>query len=152
MKDPVVIVAAARTPMGALGGELAALVAQRLHEAGVDVRTGVQASRIDALMAELRGKLAQLPGQRFGDLTIATADDFAYHDPTDGSVSAQQGVRVLFAGGSRVVFRLSGTGTSGATLRVYLERYEADAVDGDTGDSTSSSWARFGNTHLFMAQ
>lgn len=99
---------------------------------------GVDSERADALMAELRGKLAQLPGQRFGDLTVETADDFAYHDPTDGSVSAQQGVRVLFAGGSRVVFRLSGTGTSGATLRVYLERYEADAVDGDTGEMLAS--------------
>jgi phosphoglucomutase len=94
---------------------------------------GVESERADALMAELRGKLESLPGQRFGDLTVETADDFAYHDPTDGSVSRNQGVRVLFEGGSRVVFRLSGTGTSGATLRVYLERYEADKMDGDTG-------------------
>ena len=93
---------------------------------------GVESEKADALMTELRGKLASLPGQRFGDLVVETADDFAYTDPTDGSVSAHQGVRVLFAGGGRVVFRLSGTGTSGATLRVYLERYEPDAIEGDT--------------------
>ena len=85
---------------------------------------GVDSGRADALMAELRGRLAAMPGTRVGDLTVAAADDFAYTDPTDGSVSRNQGVRILFEGGSRVVFRLSGTGTSGATLRVYLERYE----------------------------
>ena len=93
---------------------------------------GVESARADTLMAELRGKLSALPGARFGDLTVAAADDFAYTDPVDGSVSAHQGVRVMFEGGSRVVFRLSGTGTSGATLRVYLERYERAAIDGDT--------------------
>ncbi|HEX8420053.1 MAG TPA: alpha-D-glucose phosphate-specific phosphoglucomutase, partial [Sphingomonas sp.] len=95
---------------------------------------GVESERADALMAELRGSLATLPGTRFGDLVVERADDFTYHDSTDGSVSANQGVRVLFEGGSRVVFRLSGTGTSGATLRVYLERYDADDVDRDTGE------------------
>jgi phosphoglucomutase len=93
---------------------------------------GLESAQADALMAELRHKLDTLPGQRFGDLTVAQADDFAYTDPTDGSVSPNQGVRVLFDGGSRVVFRLSGTGTSGATLRVYLERYEVDVIDGAT--------------------
>ena len=88
----------------------------------------VETEKADALMAELRGKLATLPGQSFGALTVAAADDFAYNDPVDGSVSAKQGVRILFEGGSRVVFRLSGTGTSGATLRVYVERYEPDAA------------------------
>ncbi|MCU6452735.1 alpha-D-glucose phosphate-specific phosphoglucomutase [Sphingomonas sp. A2-49] len=96
---------------------------------------GVESDRADALMADLRGRLAALPGTRVGDLTVATADDFAYTDPTDGSVSRNQGVRILFEGGSRVVFRLSGTGTSGATLRVYLERYEpaGGALDRETG-------------------
>ena len=93
---------------------------------------GVESAGADALMAELRGTLPDLPGRRVGDLMVATADDFAYTDPTDGSASERQGVRILFEGGSRVVFRLSGTGTSGATLRIYLERYEADAIDGDT--------------------
>ncbi len=95
---------------------------------------GVDSAAADALMAELRGKLDNLAGQRFGALTVDAADDFAYEDPTDASVSRNQGVRVLFAGGTRVVFRLSGTGTSGATLRVYLERYEpvGGRLDADT--------------------
>ncbi|MEG3163163.1 alpha-D-glucose phosphate-specific phosphoglucomutase [Sphingomonas sp. PB2P19] len=97
---------------------------------------GVESDKADALMAALRGSLAKLPGSRFGDLVVAAADDFAYTDPTDESVSRNQGVRVLFEGGSRVVFRLSGTGTSGATLRVYLERYEAAGgdLDRETGE------------------
>lgn len=97
---------------------------------------GVDSAAADALMAELRNRLESLPGTRLGPLAIAAADDFAYTDPTDGSVSARQGIRLLFDGGSRVVFRLSGTGTSGATLRVYLERYEpaGGALDADTGE------------------
>ncbi|MDR6145193.1 phosphoglucomutase [Sphingomonas sp. SORGH_AS870] len=93
---------------------------------------GVESERADALMADLRAKLATLPGESFAELTVETADDFAYTDPTDQSVSRNQGIRVLFEGGSRVVFRLSGTGTSGATLRVYLERYSADELDRET--------------------
>ncbi len=100
---------------------------------------GVESEKADALMAALRGSLATLPGSRFSDLVVAAADDFAYTDPTDGSVSRNQGVRVLFEGGSRVVFRLSGTGTSGATLRVYLERYEA--VGGDLARETEEMLA-----------
>lgn len=88
----------------------------------------------DALMAELKECLATLPGKSFGSLTVSTADNFSYLDPVDGSTSANQGVRVLFEGGSRVVFRLSGTGTEGATLRVYLERYEP--VGGDLDRET----------------
>ena len=95
---------------------------------------GVESERADALMADMRGKLATLPGETFAGLTIETADDFAYTDPTDQSVSRNQGIRILFQGGSRVVFRLSGTGTSGATLRVYLERYSADQLDRETPD------------------
>lgn len=87
----------------------------------------VETDKASALVDELRGKLGKLPGQSFQKLKVEAADDFAYHDPVDGSVSKNQGVRVLFEGGSRVVFRLSGTGTSGATLRVYFERYEPDA-------------------------
>lgn len=93
---------------------------------------GVESERADALMADLRAKLPTLPGETFAGLTVEAADDFAYTDPTDQSVSRNQGIRVLFQGGSRVVFRLSGTGTSGATLRVYLERYSADQVDRET--------------------
>ncbi len=91
----------------------------------------VESERANALIAELRGKLASLPGTSVRDMKIATADDFAYHDPVDGSVSKHQGIRVLFEGGSRVVFRLSGTGTSGATLRVYIERFEPDKTRHD---------------------
>ncbi|EHS53700.1 phosphoglucomutase/phosphomannomutase alpha/beta/alpha domain III, partial [Rhizobium sp. PDO1-076] len=88
---------------------------------------GVDTERANGLVAMLRDKLATLPGTKVGDLTVAAADDFSYHDPVDHSVSNNQGIRILFEGGSRVVFRLSGTGTSGATLRVYIERYEPDA-------------------------
>ncbi len=90
----------------------------------------------DALIAELRGRLAGLPGTQAGGMAIAAADDFAYTDPVDGSVSRHQGVRVLFEGGSRVVVRLSGTGTSGATLRVYLERHEPAAGNLDSDVAT----------------
>jgi len=85
---------------------------------------GLETAKADALMSEVRAALPALPGRKLGQLTVEAADDFAYHDPVDGSTSAHQGVRLLFQGGSRVVLRLSGTGTSGATLRVYLERYE----------------------------
>jgi phosphoglucomutase len=84
----------------------------------------IASAQADALMAALTGSLPALSGQAFGPLTVEAADSFAYADPVDGSVSAGQGVRVMFGGGSRIVFRLSGTGTEGATLRVYLERYE----------------------------
>ena len=98
---------------------------------------GVDASEADALMARLRDSLPTLPGRRFGALEIEAADDFAYVDPIDGSVSRAQGVRVMFRGGSRIVYRLSGTGTVGATLRVYIERYEpaSGALDREVADA-----------------
>jgi phosphoglucomutase len=64
-------------------------------------------------------------------MRVVLADDFSYTDPVDGSVASRQGVRLVLDGGSRIVFRLSGTGTEGATLRVYLERYEADVARQD---------------------
>ena len=79
-------------------------------------------------MDHLRAQLAQLPGRTVAGLEIATADDFAYTDPVDGSVSTAQGIRIGLKDGSRLVYRLSGTGTEGATLRVYLERFEPDAT------------------------
>ncbi len=88
---------------------------------------GVDTDNANALVAALRAKLDSLPGTKINGLTVSAADDFAYHDPIDHSVSKNQGIRILFEGGSRVVFRLSGTGTSGATLRLYVERYEPDA-------------------------
>ena len=94
----------------------------------------VESERANALMAELTSALPSLPGRVFGPLTVAAADSFSYTDPVDGSVSANQGLRVLFACGSRIVFRLSGTGTEGATLRVYLEAYQPPegAIDRET--------------------
>ena len=80
----------------------------------------------DQLMAGLRARLPSLAGSTVAGCAIALADDFAYTDPVDGSVSHKQGVRVILTDGSRLVFRLSGTGTEGATLRVYLERHEPD--------------------------
>lgn len=76
------------------------------------------------LMNALKAALPSMPGTKFGDLEVNLADSFTYDDPVDGTSSANQGVRICFADGYRAVFRLSGTGTEGATLRVYLERYE----------------------------
>jgi phosphoglucomutase len=89
---------------------------------------GIDTPVADALVEELREALPRLAGQRYGDYTVESADDFAYCDPVDGSVSARQGMRIVFADDSRIVFRLSGTGTEGATLRVYLERFEPDVA------------------------
>ena len=86
----------------------------------------VDAEAAKGLMDNLRARLAGLAGETFGDLRVEQADDFAYHDPVDGSTSEHQGIRVLLEGGSRIVYRLSGTGTAGATLRVYLEAFEPD--------------------------
>ena len=87
----------------------------------------VEMDKADGLMAHLRGQLDSLAGREFAAGVVAKADDFAYDDPVDGSVSKGQGIRVEFENGSRIVYRLSGTGTVGATLRVYLERFEPDA-------------------------
>ena len=86
------------------------------------------ASRAQALMTALRTLLPALRGSNPAGGVIETADDFHYRDPVDGSESAHQGVRLIFSNGARIVYRLSGTGTSGATLRVYLERHVTDAV------------------------
>jgi phosphoglucomutase len=91
----------------------------------------VESERANRLMDGLNERLSSLAGTRLGALTIANADNFTYHDPVDGSTSANQGIRILFEGGSRIVYRLSGTGTSGATLRVYIERYEPDPARHD---------------------
>ncbi|EZP71460.1 Phosphoglucomutase [Sphingomonas paucimobilis] len=93
--------------------------------------------RADALMAALRDSIPRLPGTANSGGVISAADDFAYTDPTDQSVSRNQGVRLLFEDGSRIVFRLSGTGTEGATLRVYIERYVG--TDGDLGMQTADA-------------
>jgi phosphoglucomutase len=92
---------------------------------------GIAVDVANSLMADLRAALPSLPGRQFGSRVVSVADDFTYSDPVDGSVSQHQGVRLLFDDGARVIFRLSGTGTEGATLRVYLERYEADVARQD---------------------
>ncbi|WP_027133952.1 alpha-D-glucose phosphate-specific phosphoglucomutase [Geminicoccus roseus] len=86
----------------------------------------VDAAAANSLVDELRGRLCELAGRIINGRGVARADDFAYKDPVDGSTSAKQGIRILFDDGSRIVLRLSGTGTAGATLRLYLERFEAD--------------------------
>ncbi|MDO8788414.1 MAG: alpha-D-glucose phosphate-specific phosphoglucomutase [Sulfuritalea sp.] len=78
------------------------------------------------LMAHVKECFGELPGQRFGNYRVKFCDDFSYTDPIDGSLSTGQGLRIGFEDGSRIVFRLSGTGTEGATLRLYLEAFEAD--------------------------
>lgn len=97
----------------------------------------IATDKADAMMASLRGSLTGLAGHSVEGMLVAEADDFAYTDPVDGSVSQKQGVRVLFQDGSRIVYRLSGTGTEGATLRVYLERYAAgpDGLDLDAQEA-----------------
>ena len=85
---------------------------------------GVDKVAAEALMADLRERLGALPGRAFGALSVVAADDFSYRDPVDGSRASGQGLRIFFEENARAVFRLSGTGTVGATLRVYLERFE----------------------------
>ncbi len=80
----------------------------------------------NGIVEHLRSQLPALAGQVFGEYVVKYADDFSYTDPVDGSISNNQGIRIGFTNGSRIIFRLSGTGTVGATLRIYLERFEAD--------------------------
>ncbi|HEV8388929.1 MAG TPA: alpha-D-glucose phosphate-specific phosphoglucomutase [Dongiaceae bacterium] len=84
----------------------------------------VDAAAADQVMNDLRARLSSLSGKKLGKFEVAAADDFAYHDPVDGSNSKNQGIRIMLGDGSRIVYRLSGTGTAGATLRIYLERFE----------------------------
>ncbi|MGL6040628.1 MAG: alpha-D-glucose phosphate-specific phosphoglucomutase [Deefgea sp.] len=97
----------------------------------------VDSEAANGLMTHLRSQLAGLKGQTLGAFTVALADDFAYDDPIDGSRSEKQGIRVVMTDGSRVVFRLSGTGTEGATLRVYLEKYAADVAQHGVATQTA---------------
>jgi phosphoglucomutase len=108
-----------------------AIVRAHWQEFGRDYYTRHDYEEIDAalagsLMDKLRANLPSLTGKSFGGHTVEGAEDFAYVDPVDGSVSERQGVKLILSGGARIVYRLSGTGTAGATLRVYIERYEPD--------------------------
>jgi phosphoglucomutase len=91
------------------------------------------AAQGDDVVSALRNRIPSLAGQRIGVTTVTVADDFCYRDPVDHSESAHQGIRIILEDGSRIVYRLSGTGTSGATLRVYLEKFErhSDRLDLD---------------------
>lgn len=91
----------------------------------------LDASLAEGIMDRLRAQLSTLTGQRLRSYTVALADDFCYIDPVDGSVASGQGIRILLEPEARLVFRLSGTGTEGATLRIYLERYEPDPARHD---------------------
>ncbi|MBE3640052.1 alpha-D-glucose phosphate-specific phosphoglucomutase [Mangrovicoccus algicola] len=101
---------------------------------------GVDAEAAAGLMDHVRGQFATLPGTVIEGLTVESADEFAYDDPVDGSRSEGQGLRIGFAGGSRIVIRLSGTGTVGATIRVYLELVETDpaAMDRDPQEALAA--------------
>jgi phosphoglucomutase len=85
---------------------------------------GLSAVAAGNVMQTLAATMSKLPGRRWEQWTVSAADDFEYHDPVDGSVAVNQGLRVVFGDDARVVLRISGTGTEGATLRLYLERYE----------------------------
>ncbi len=78
------------------------------------------------VLQNVRDQFETLPGTTLAGRSIKSCDDFSYTDPIDGSISQNQGVRILFDDSSRIIFRLSGTGTSGATVRLYLESFEAD--------------------------
>jgi phosphoglucomutase len=91
----------------------------------------VDSARAAELMERLRGMLSTMSGKQFGSYRVEYADDFSYTDPVDGSVSTKQGIRIGFTDGSRLIFRLSGTGTKGATLRVYVESYEPNSSKHD---------------------
>ena len=88
---------------------------------------GVDSAAAKGLMEHVEGQLVALVGQQLGRYTVAYADNFAYTDPIDGSESKNQGLRIGFEDSSRIIFRLSGTGTEGATIRIYIEQFEADA-------------------------
>jgi phosphoglucomutase len=89
---------------------------------------GIPIEAANNVMQHIKAQFSSLPGHSFGDYVVKTCDDFSYHDSIDGSVSHNQGTRILFEDGSRIVFRLSGTGTEGATLRIYLEAFEPDTT------------------------
>ena len=117
--------------VAARGEAVEAIVREHWARFGRDfyMRHDYEAVRADAaraLVEALRQRLPSLTGTRVAGRQIVAADEFSYEDPVDGSVTTGQGIRLLFADDARVVLRLSGTGTEGATLRIYLETYDAD--------------------------
>ena len=91
----------------------------------------VETTIANGIVEHLRNQFPALAGRVFGEYTVKYADEFSYQDPVDGSISKNQGLRIGFTNGSRIVFRLSGTGTVGATLRIYIERFEPDVSKHD---------------------
>ena len=113
------------------GESVADIVMQHWRQFGRNYYTrhdyeAMASDKAQSLIDALREKTGKLAGQCFGNYEVELADDFCYTDPVDGSISQQQGLRILFHGGARIVYRLSGTGTEGATLRVYVEDHEVD--------------------------
>jgi phosphoglucomutase len=96
---------------------------------------GVESVGANAMMDKMRANTTSNTGRTLGKYTIATADDFTYVDPVDGSVASKQGIRFLMSDGSRIVFRLSGTAGSGATVRMYIEQYEPNKIDMNVTDA-----------------
>ncbi|MCB1802538.1 MAG: alpha-D-glucose phosphate-specific phosphoglucomutase [Gammaproteobacteria bacterium] len=130
-KDGLWAVLAWLNILAARGESVASIVSAHWQQYGRNYYSrhdyeGVNSAKANALIDGLRNRLPDLPGSMLEGVKVAYADDFSYTDPIDGSVSTRQGIRIGFVDGSRVVFRLSGTGTVGATLRVYLEAYESD--------------------------
>lgn len=117
--------------LAATGKSVAVLMAEHWARFGRNYYSrhdyeGVDTTAAETLMQGLRDQSATLPGQKVAGLTVSSADEFSYQDPVDGSLSTAQGIRIGFGEGTRAVFRLSGTGTSGATLRLYFEGLETD--------------------------
>ena len=115
---------------------VAEIVRQHWHEYGRNYYTRHDYEELDGkkaneLMQHLRSSLQTIKETDFPDYTVSECDDFEYTDPVDQSCSSQQGIRILFDDGSRIVYRLSGTGTVGATLRIYIEKYESDSSKQD---------------------
>jgi len=110
-----------------------AILKAHWHEFGRNVYSrhdyeSIPTDAANGVITHIKSQFTSLPNQSFGSYTVKVCDDFSYHDSIDGSVSNNQGIRILFTDGSRIVFRLSGTGTEGATLRIYLEAFEPDSV------------------------
>jgi phosphoglucomutase len=133
-KDGIWAVLAWLTIVNALNKPVSEIVAEHWQRFGRSYYCrydfeGIESKSADQMMAALTDSLTELAGKDFGDYTVERADVFGYQDPVDGSESKNQGIRVFFTDGSRVVYRLSGTGTVGATLRVYLEQYQGPEGD-----------------------
>ncbi len=141
--------------LAARGQSVGEIVTEHWHRFGRNYYSrhdyeAIDVGRANDLMDALRQALPGLTGSQWSGYRVRHADDFAYTDPVDGSVSEHQGIRILFDDGSRIVYRLSGTGTEGATLRVYLERYQADPAL--QGISTNEALAELAGISTSLAQ